>query len=469
MRVWIVRRRFPLAFIVVAVLFGSLVVGCKMISDRLSHWQMLDQQALEDPIKAVGGDAVVFAPEGDDAPQDVNRLVKASPQDLVAYYSPVFIQQRVNTAAQPHPYPPEYDQIGQACLRRDKGGLKAFVAGSPIVYAIYQKLPIGGHDHVQLTFTAWYPAHPRMKTIDLEEADIDSCVVRVTLDERNAPLFFETIAACGCFHKVFVEKRVEDAAANAFGPPEQGKKYAVERTLKDAIDWEVAGVVDEPSDRPRRPVVFVKAGDHKVLGLGSAARLRVPAGADVHPYALTDYRDLYSIQIADSQEQQAHSSTWVKAARCGARSARSGSSSAWSASIRPASRGPTTRSRCTSTKAPGATRPPTNASCACRPGRFDAWGRLVGEPVTLARRRLNVRGARFAASPTRKSKHESLSATSRPTNRRPARVASAGNRSSPGVFHADGLHGSPQSGTSGDDSVQRNGLDGSVRAGPSRG
>ena len=289
MRAWIVRRRFPLAFLALAALVASLAAGCKMISDSLSRWQMLDQQALEDPLQAVGGDAIVFAPQEDDAPLDTDRLAKASPQDLVAYYSPVFIQQRVNTAAQPHPYPPEYDQIGQACLRRDKGGLKAFVAGSPIIYAIYQKLPIGGHDHIQLTYTAWYPAHPRMKAIDLEEADIDSCVVRVTLDEHNAPLFFETIAACGCFHKVFVEKRVEDAAAKAFGPPEQGKKYSVERTLKDAIDWEVAGVVEEPPDRPRRPVVFVKAGDHKVIRPGqrvAAARAGRRRRASLRPHGL---------------------------------------------------------------------------------------------------------------------------------------------------------------------------------------
>jgi hypothetical protein len=56
-----------------------------------------------------------------------------------------------------------------------------------------------------------------MKLIDLEEADIDSCVLRVTLDADNAPLFYETIAACGCFHKVFVQRRVEDAAAQQFG------------------------------------------------------------------------------------------------------------------------------------------------------------------------------------------------------------------------------------------------------------
>src|SRR5262249_36839130 len=148
---------------------------------------------------------------------------------LVAYYAPVFVQQRVNTAAQKYPYPAEYDHIGEARLKREgRGKLKAFVAGPPKVYAIYRKKCLGGPDHVQLTYTAWYPAHPRMKLFDLEKADIDSCVVRVTLDAGNAPLFFETIAACGCFHKVFVERWIEEAAAQTYGPREKGKKFAVE-------------------------------------------------------------------------------------------------------------------------------------------------------------------------------------------------------------------------------------------------
>jgi hypothetical protein len=287
---------------------GIIFCGCKAftksLSDRLTHWKMLDQGAVEDPIKAVGGDGVVFAPKIPDQPLSRSQLASAAPQQLVAYYSPVFVQQRVNTRAQRYPYPPEYDMIGEARLRRGNGPkFKAIVAGPPKVYAIYQKKSISGHDHVQLTYTAWYPAHPRTKSYDVEEADIDSCVVRVTLDPQNVPLFYETIAACGCFHKAFVQKRLEEAAARSFGPPEQGKKFSVERTLKGDIDWEVAGVVDEPPDRPRRPVVFIKAGDHKVLGMGSEARLRVPRGAEVHPYDLVEYSDLYAVSVEGSAEK----------------------------------------------------------------------------------------------------------------------------------------------------------------------
>jgi hypothetical protein len=286
-------------------LLGAVTwVGCKALSDRLSRWPMLGGEAVEDPIRAVGGDGIVFTPPAEDHPQSPAQLQSAGPQELVAYYAPIFVQQRVDTKAQRHPYPPEYDEIGEARIRRDdKGKLKAVVGGPPRVYAIYEKRPINGHDHVQLTYTAWYPAHPRMKMIDLEEADIDSCVVRATLGADQRPLFYETIAACGCFHKVFVERWLEDGAAAAFGAPEKGKKYCVERTLKGEIDWEVAGVIDEPRDRPARPVAFLKAGDHKVLGVGSAARLRPSPGADTRPYELADYSELYALPVEGSRDR----------------------------------------------------------------------------------------------------------------------------------------------------------------------
>ncbi len=287
-----------------ALLAVSLLTGCEAISNRLTKWKMLDQSAMENPIQAVGGDAIVFSPKEEERPRTREQLARATPQELVNYYAPVFIQQRLNTQQQRFPYPPEYDQIGEAGLHREADGkFKAIVGGKPKVYAIYQKRSIGEAEHVQLTYTAWYPAHPRMKTIDLESADIDSIVLRVTLDAQNAPLFYETIAACGCFHKIFVAKWVEEAAAAAYGPPEKDKKYSIERSVKDSIDWEVAGVVNEQRDQPRRPVVFVKAGDHKVLGIGSASRLQIPKDAEVHRFALTDYSDLYEVLVENGPEK----------------------------------------------------------------------------------------------------------------------------------------------------------------------
>jgi hypothetical protein len=297
-------RFWPWLFVLLPLLLAPVLEGCQAISDHLSRWNMLGQEALDNPVQAVGGDAFVFSPPGGNDPPAPNRLEKATTEELVAYYAPIFIQQKVDTSAQRYPYPPEYDQIGEARLEREADGkFKAAVSGPPTVYAIYQEVALAGQKHIQLTYTAWYPAHPRMKAVDLEKAAIDSCVLRVTLDSRKTPLFYETIAACGCFHKAFVQRRVEEASARAFGPPEGGKKYSVEKSVKDSIDWEVAGIVDEPPDRPARPVVFLKAGDHKVLGVGSASRLRVPGGADVRTYALTEYANLYSVAVAGGTER----------------------------------------------------------------------------------------------------------------------------------------------------------------------
>jgi hypothetical protein len=298
-----VRALVPVLALVVTI------AGCQVVmekfSHKLTHWKMLGDEAVEDPIQAVGGDGIVFVPSQDSPHLTRAKLTAASPETLVNYYSPIFVQQRVDTKKLRFPYPPEYDLIGSAHLKRDGGKLKSYVAGDPKVYAICKKLPIDGRDHIQLTYTAWYPAHPRTKALDVEEADIDSCVLRLTLDADNAPLFYETIAACGCFHKVFVQRWVEESARKVFGPPEKDKKYAVERTVEDAIDWEVAGVVDEPRERPRRPVVFLKAGDHRVIGMGSAARLRVPAAPLQHPYEMVSYAELYAIPVDGSKEQAA--------------------------------------------------------------------------------------------------------------------------------------------------------------------
>lgn len=286
------------------ILCTTLLCGCEAVSHRLTRWQILGIEALDNPLQAVGGDGIVFAPEPR-VDRHVRELTAATPDQLVAHYAPVFVQQRVNTSAARYPYPQQYDEIGQARLRRGpEGGLKAYVAGPPHVYAIYQKRRIGSRDHVQLTYTAWYPAHPRMKAFDLEAAEIDSCVVRVTLDDHHVPLFYETIAACGCFHKVFAERWIETAAQSAFGPAEKGHKYAIERVVQDAIDWEVAGLVDTRPGQPTRPVVFLKAGEHKVIGLNSAARMHVPREADSRAYTLADYSELYSLAVEGTTEKQ---------------------------------------------------------------------------------------------------------------------------------------------------------------------
>lgn len=58
------KRRFGWRLGGSCLLLGVALCGCqgvlKKVSDRLARWDMLGDDALEDPIKAVGGDGVLF-------------------------------------------------------------------------------------------------------------------------------------------------------------------------------------------------------------------------------------------------------------------------------------------------------------------------------------------------------------------------------------------------------------------------
>src|SRR5690348_14915431 len=85
----LVRRSWYWFVFVLPVMVGLAAAGCKAISNRLTHWNMLGQEALEDPITAVGGDGIVFLPCKDGTALSRKQLAAANPETLVDYYSPI--------------------------------------------------------------------------------------------------------------------------------------------------------------------------------------------------------------------------------------------------------------------------------------------------------------------------------------------------------------------------------------------
>lgn len=49
--------------------------------------------------------------------------------------------------------------------------------------------------------------------------------------------------------------------------------------------------------------MFLKAGSHRVIGMGSTARLRMPAAAQQMPYKLHSYGELYHVTVDGTTEQ----------------------------------------------------------------------------------------------------------------------------------------------------------------------
>jgi hypothetical protein len=97
------RPRILSRICVLLLLVGLAAYGCQslkqQVSDGLTRWKMLDPQAVENPIQAVGGDGIVFTPHEHSRPLTRQQLAAADPATLVNYYAPIFVQQRVDAAA----------------------------------------------------------------------------------------------------------------------------------------------------------------------------------------------------------------------------------------------------------------------------------------------------------------------------------------------------------------------------------
>ncbi len=283
------------------ILIGVVVssAGCNVT------WPMLNETAVYDPVQAMHGRAIVYAPPNMGRAWSQAKLADATPEELVYVYAPILVQGQQVPGEHDRTWSPDSDAIGRAYLHFENGDeLKTHVdVAQPTVYAIVKKRLLGTREHVQLTYVVWYPRRPQTKAIDIEAANIDSGIVRITLDDAKLPLFYETVLACGCYHKAFVEQRVESAAWQTLGPPESGKTFATERNVPRVIDWEVAGVVNTPSDVAAPPVLFVSAGEHRMQGVQSSAHFNWPTDPSlVRPYRLADYRELDTVQIAGTPQ-----------------------------------------------------------------------------------------------------------------------------------------------------------------------
>ncbi|MFT5323781.1 MAG: hypothetical protein ACI8P0_001632 [Planctomycetaceae bacterium] len=264
-------------------------------------WSMLPATALSDPLGAVDGSGQVFA-LSERRPVDLEDVEQASDGELLAFYSPIIVQQYKTMSEKGFAYEHEVDLFGTPYLERlPNGQLQTRVdSDRPTIYGIVESRTLGQHEHTQLTYTLWYRRHPRTKTFDIEPGLVDSGVVRITLDERKRPMIYETALACGCYHKVFVEGRVEEACQQYFGPPVGKSEYSIAKPIPYRFDFEVAGRVDTPYDAPGPPVVFISSGEHRVLGLHSSTSFQWPSEPEaVVGYHLADYSELEAVPVAN--------------------------------------------------------------------------------------------------------------------------------------------------------------------------
>jgi hypothetical protein len=143
----------------------------------------------------------------------------------------------------------------------------------PTAYVRAAFTHFAGRIRLQLVYTFWFPARPAEHGFDLLAGRLDGLLWRVTLDERGAPLAYDTIHPCGCHHLFFPTEAV------------------AARPQPDALD--------EGLFAPQAPLRVAAAGERIVLRVQSRTHYlqrvtvapaadRAPAAGERLGYALRD-------------------------------------------------------------------------------------------------------------------------------------------------------------------------------------
>jgi hypothetical protein len=204
----------------------------------------------------------VYEPDRSRDAEIAARLANANSDELLAFYAPAIVQE---IAANPA-YAPDSDRVGFAELVADPQG-EPVASVNPSRAAVYGSVGqayLGGSWRQQLSYSFWYPEHPALHgSFDPEAGPAEGWLVRVTLDAKNEPLIVETVAACGCYHRVFPADGLEEAARRQFGNIEtNGSALARANRFKiDAYIPETLGRFD-----PAEPhlALHVKSGSHQI-------------------------------------------------------------------------------------------------------------------------------------------------------------------------------------------------------------
>ena len=98
-----------------------------------------------------------------------------------------------------------HDRIGRPVLGAD--GL-ATTTPAPVVFARIAHTRFAGRVLLQLVYTIWFPERPPAWPGDILAGRLDGVMWRVTLDDDGAPLVFDSIHPCGCYHLFVPTARV---------------------------------------------------------------------------------------------------------------------------------------------------------------------------------------------------------------------------------------------------------------------
>jgi len=213
---------------------------------------------------------------------------------LLEYFAPTVVQEHVKDPF----YGSNADYFGEVYLTRSSlaKAIPGIQTNRPTLYAYQVATEIQGIRTKQLIYTLWYPEHPSMKPRDPEAGPIEGWTLRITLNQDNRPLIYESVSNCGCYYKVFPTDKLEAWAKTEFKQLENDKTLHLERNIVNKIDAIVPELIPSPPGPPQRPLLFYSAGHHQLITVQLQSHLsKSSINSTKASYALLPYEQLENL------------------------------------------------------------------------------------------------------------------------------------------------------------------------------
>jgi hypothetical protein len=186
---------------------------------------------------------------------------------LVQAYAPAF---EIETTG-------DYDRFGPLAWRR--GPAPEVDTARPVTYSRLAFTRSYGKTLAQLVYTIWFPERPAAGPTDMLAGRLDGVVFRVTLGADGAPLVYDTIHPCGCYHMFFPTPRVSLLPAQ-----------------EPVIEWAFVPMKLPAITPPQRVAVRIASRNHYVVNVGVAHAESAAAGI---AYQFADENDLRALPTAE--------------------------------------------------------------------------------------------------------------------------------------------------------------------------
>ncbi|MGR9099071.1 MAG: hypothetical protein ACU826_00745 [Gammaproteobacteria bacterium] len=242
------------------------------------------------PSKAEFTHREIYSPlRRDQAPQGISGEDWA----LLRRYAPVLVQETAPDAK----YHPRADRFGTVSLTGEtpEQAVPVVDTDKPAVYAYVDEKTVQGVKVKQLVYAFWYTEHPQLSRIDFEAGPLEGWTVRVSLNQANEPLIFESVSNCGCYYKVFPTEKLEAMSRQAHAVKLEDKNFYIENHLEGKYDAIVPEVVSGISAEPQNIALYYSAGHHQLLTIGPASELGAGRADQFKRYDLRAYRELESL------------------------------------------------------------------------------------------------------------------------------------------------------------------------------